>query len=308
MASRPIWSSYDGDLLSERGLFYGDGLFETILIANGRPRLLDLHLGRLRRSAEALRLEMPDRLTEQIDSGLKESGAKDAVLKIVLSRQASARGYAADPDAGSHCLLLLYASDAVGQTANQAHTGVDVCLCTTRLARQPVLAGHKHLNRLEQVLARSEWQRRDIAEGLMLDTSGNLIEGTASNLFLVRDGVLTTPDLKYSGVAGVMREWVMREAYAARIEVQEAEVRLSDLENADEMFLTNALMGIRPVANYVGLLPDKSVSTPSQQDNSPQDYPLSVVKQFEGNSPSSFAQRFVAALSRLSEFSAVAQR
>lgn len=119
--------------------------------------------------------------------------------------------------------------------------------CKTRLARQPLLAGMKHLNRLEQVLARAEWQD-DYAEGLMCDTNGQVIEGTRTNLFLVRsDGTLVTPDLSQSGVAGVMRAQVLESAAAMGLPCLVQAVTTDMIESALELFLTNSLIGIWPV-------------------------------------------------------------
>jgi len=125
--------------------------------------------------------------------------------------------------------------------------GVPVRWCETRLARQPRLAGIKHLNRLEQVLARAEW-RDEFAEGLMCDTEGQVIEGTMSNLFLVQKGTLVTPDLSQSGVAGVMRAEVLEQADRLGIPHVLQPVSVGMVEQAEELFLTNSLIGIWPVA------------------------------------------------------------
>jgi 4-amino-4-deoxychorismate lyase len=127
--------------------------------------------------------------------------------------------------------------------------GIAVRWCTTRLARNQQLAGIKHLNRLEQVLAQNEWTDEQIAEGLMLDTESELISATASNLFMVCDGVLATPDLRFSGIRGVMREQVIGLAQQARIQIEERALRPDDLLGATEAFTTNAVRGIRPIVS-----------------------------------------------------------
>jgi 4-amino-4-deoxychorismate lyase len=129
--------------------------------------------------------------------------------------------------------------------------GVDVRLCSTRLSRNPALAGIKHLNRLEQVMARSEWSDA-FQEGLMLDTSEQVVEGTMSNLFLVRDDALVTPDLSHCGVAGITRARVMERARAWGVSCQEDSVRVEDLWRADGLFLTNTLIGLWPVRSLEG--------------------------------------------------------
>src|SRR5690606_19955947 len=127
--------------------------------------------------------------------------------------------------------------------------GLRLRWCRTRLGRNASLAGIKHLNRLEQVLAQAEWNDAATAEGLMLDTEGELVSATASNVFIVRDGVLLTPDLRFCGVRGVMREQVLRAASELGIAASEEPLWPSDVEAAEEVFLTNAVRGIRSVAS-----------------------------------------------------------
>jgi 4-amino-4-deoxychorismate lyase len=119
--------------------------------------------------------------------------------------------------------------------------------CETHLGRNPGLAGIKHLNRLEQVLAQAEWRDPDIAEGLMLDTEGEVVAATSGNLFIVRDGILCTPDLRYCGIRGVMRGRVLGVARSIGLAVEEQPLRRNDIEAASELFITNAVRGIRPV-------------------------------------------------------------
>jgi len=124
---------------------------------------------------------------------------------------------------------------------------VAIRFCATPLSANPVLAGIKHLNRLEQVLARAEWQASEIAEGLMADEQGRVVEGTMSNLFVVSSGELWTPPVDRSGVAGVMRALVLDIALRQGIPARVREIRRPDLERADALFLTNSLIGIWPV-------------------------------------------------------------
>jgi 4-amino-4-deoxychorismate lyase len=116
----------------------------------------------------------------------------------------------------------------------------------TRISRNPALAGIKHLNRLEQVLARSEWQS-EYAEGLMLDEEGNIIEGTMTNLFLCSQGTLLTPDLSRSGVTGIMRAAVLDRAKKMSLPCQVTSITHEMLNSAEEVFLTNSIIGIWPV-------------------------------------------------------------
>jgi len=166
------------------------------------------------------------------------------VIKVILGRAAGQRGYGFGPD---QAVTRIVSTQALPELPPEnGGQGVRVRLCELRLAAQPALAGIKHLNRLEQVLARAEWQQA-YAEGLMLDCDGRLIEGTMSNLFLVRDGILLTPRLDTCGVAGVMRSVLIELAGARAIEVRRQVLRLEDLDSVQEVFLCNSLIGIWPV-------------------------------------------------------------
>ena len=187
------------ELLSvkDRGLAYGDGLFETIAVNAGQPVLLQRHLARLAEGCVRLKipLELPAVRT-QLLAFSQQLG--DGVAKLIMTRGDGQRGYAPPQHAQSRVILQAAAKPVYPEA--YAEQGVRLFACTTRLAEQPLLAGLKHLNRLEQVLARSEWQDAEHAEGLMLDSSGRVIEGVYSNLLLVSAGVLITADLSRCGV------------------------------------------------------------------------------------------------------------
>ncbi|MGE0113577.1 MAG: aminodeoxychorismate lyase [Steroidobacteraceae bacterium] len=228
--------------LNERGWQYGDGLFETMLLRNGSIRFLDDHIERLQTGC--VRLGMPALPTELI---LKElqllCGARQhGVIKLTLTRGRGERGYRPSMPLQPTRLLQLFATPAM-----QTPSDIRLRWCATRLSRNALLAGIKHCNRLEQVLAQAEWYETDIAEGLMLDTEGELISATMHNVFLVLDGVLVTPDLRYSGVAGIMRKNVLRLANALQIENETRAVRAEEILAAQEVFICNAVRGIRPV-------------------------------------------------------------
>jgi 4-amino-4-deoxychorismate lyase len=229
----------------ERGLHYGDGLFETIACLNGRPRFLDLHLKRL--AAGCARLGLPADLAA-VAREVRElaAPAARAVIKVLVTRGAAiARGYALTGGEETTRITLRYAG--AEQDLSAFRQGVRVRIATVRLGENPALAGLKHCNRLEQVLARREWSDPDIAEALMFSSAGALISGTMTNVFLVQDGALHTPRVDRCGVAGIMRELVLTGAAAAGIPAQERLLGAADLEQAQELFLTNALSGVLPV-------------------------------------------------------------
>jgi 4-amino-4-deoxychorismate lyase len=228
----------------ERGLHYGDGLFETIACVGGRPRFLALHLERLARGCARLGFEFPDRgeLEREI---LAAAAAPGAIVKVLLTRgPAVARGYASSGAEQPTRVTLRYRWD---EEPRSRLAGVRVRTAALRLGENPALAGLKHLNRLEQVLARREWSDGDIAEALMFSASGRLISGVMSNVFLVEGQRLRTPLLDRCGVAGIMRQVVLREAARAGIAVEEASLDAEDLARAREIFLTSAVIGLRPV-------------------------------------------------------------
>lgn len=228
-----------------RGLHYGDGLFETIAMVHGRPQLWTRHLDRLREGCRRLAIATPDPEALRIEAERAAAGVERCVVKIIVTRAGAAHGYRPEPGQSSeHVVLQRPWPD---HPREFHHAGVGVRWCRTRLARQPLLAGIKHLNRIEQVLARAEW-RDEYAEGLMRDTDGYVIEGTMSNLFLVQEGTLLTPDLAQSGVAGVMRAEVLEQARRLGIPNAQRPVSVDMVEQADELFLTNSLIGIWPVA------------------------------------------------------------
>lgn len=235
----------------DRGLHYGDGLFETIACRHGTPRFLSLHLERLALGCERLSIRYRD--FAGLAAQIRELAATlpDALIKLILTRgSATARGYAAQGDEQARVVLLQYPWPAE-DPASWEH-GVAVRTARGRLGENPALAGLKHLNRLEQVLIRGEWRDPAIHEALVFSSSGWLISGTMSNVFLVMEGRVVTPALTDAGVCGVMRRVVMREAQAAGLTVAETQLDAAAPSAAAEIFLTNARIGIWPVRSLDG--------------------------------------------------------
>ena len=236
--------------VTDRGLAYGDGLFETIAVRGGRPSLMAGHLARLALGCGRLAIDVDLALVEdEIRRYASQLG--DGVAKLILTRGDSQRGYA--PVAGAAPRRILQGGPLPSYPVQHAELGVQLFPCQTRLGEQPLLAGLKHLNRLEQVLARAEWQGGEHAEGLMRDGQGRVVEGVYSNLFLVRDGVLLTADLSRCGVAGVMRAALLQQAQAMAIPVQVRDLAFDELEQADEVFVCNSVYGVWPVRGFAAL-------------------------------------------------------
>ena len=237
----------DGMPVQDRGLAYGDGLFETIKIVDGQAALLGRHLDRLADGCH--RLAIPCDLAA-LRLQLAEFGAalQNGVAKLIVTRGDGKRGYG--PPATIRPRTVLLGSPLPEYPPEHREQGIHLYPCATRLGEQPALAGLKHLNRLEQVLARGEWQDPRFAEGLMRDTSGRVIEGVFSNLFVVESGVLLTPSVDRCGVAGVMREEIIERAGRAGDKTQVCDLALERLMGADEVFVCNSLYGIWPVRQF----------------------------------------------------------
>jgi 4-amino-4-deoxychorismate lyase len=230
---------------SDRGLAYGDGLFETMAAANGSIRWLDYHLERLAAGCERLAIQAPDlrEIREEIGAHCPRSGR--AVVKLIVTRGSGARGYGPPPPGKPTRILAISAWPSYPPENYSA--GIRVRVCDLRLAEAPRLAGLKHLCRLEQVLAELELPS-SAQQGLLLDGSGRVIGGTRSNVFAVRDGRLLTPALGRCGIRGVMRRVVLETAAAAGLPAEERDLMLGELHSASELFMTNSLFGIWPVA------------------------------------------------------------
>jgi len=235
--------------VADRGLQYGDGLFETIKMSAGRPRLWDRHLARLCHGAARLGLAEPDG-RQLYGEVMRLAAGADGVIKLILTRGEGPRGYRPVIGAAPRRILSLHRRPQYPSSWSQ--TGVDVVVCRTQVSDNPSLAGLKHLNRLDQVLARAEWNDLQVAEGLMCDAAGRVIGGTMTNLFLVQGDRLVTPDLGRCGVAGTVRAAVLDLAPRLGLSVAKDGIWPRDLFAAEGAFLTNAVIGIWPIRTCGG--------------------------------------------------------
>lgn len=233
----------------DRGFAYGDGVFRTFPVYSGRAHCWQRHYQRLQSDCNALGIVCPaEEILRDDVMHLLEPG-EDAVIKITITRGESVRGYAVPPLAQptrvvSKALLPQYPESYFSE-------GVALHLCEMRLARQPRLAGIKHLNRMENVLARMEWVDVQLADGLMLDEGGEVIEGTMSNLFVRRGNTIVTPDLSRCGVAGVTRDRILEFAPQLGYSTEIQHLRLPELMDADEVIICNSLYGAWQVRRLV---------------------------------------------------------
>jgi 4-amino-4-deoxychorismate lyase len=228
--------------VDDRGLAYGDGLFETMLVHAGQVSWWDAHWTRLQCGAQRLRMVLPDQAQVRSEADALFADGAGGVLKLIVTRGSGGRGYApADTPANwmlsPHPLPITRSRDRLS-----------LRWCATRLATQPALAGIKHCNRLEQVLARAEWNDPAMAdtsadEGLMRSSEGDVVCAIAANLFVLRDGRWLTPKIDRCGVEGICRGQLL-----ALLETHEARLSVADVETADAVFLCNAVRGILGVA------------------------------------------------------------
>ncbi len=228
----------DGIHAMDRGLQYGDGVFRTLKAESGRLFWWKDQYEKLRQDCQALRIQCPEESLLKTEAGRIAAMPGIGVVKIIVTRGTGQRGYGWTEQAEPTRIVIGYAASAPIQEP------VQVCWCDLKLSHQPRLAGIKHLNRLENVLARSEWNDPGIAEGLLMDEAGRVIGGTMTNLFIVEKDVLVTPDLSNSGVAGVARTRLMRAAARHGQTVEITAITPERLIQSGQILLCNSLIGI----------------------------------------------------------------
>ena len=232
--------------VQDRGLHYGDGVFETIAIQNGMPLCWEAHYLRLQAGCVRLGIHCPT--MELLSSEMRRlplTGPR-CVVKIIVTRGTGGRGYR-PPDPRPVPTRILGVYPWPDFPPEYTTDGIRTRICSTRIGGSPQLAGIKHLNRLEQVQARREWDDPDIAEGLMLDTQGMVIEGTMSNIFCIKDNVLITPDLATCGIAGIIRGCILKMYPQLNMQLSIRTFTETELYTSDEVFLCNSIIGIWPV-------------------------------------------------------------
>jgi len=227
-------------------------LFETIAIRDGEPRLWDYHMERLANGCERLRLTIPDnrRLRGELAEAVKQSNeiAAYCTAKLIVSSGVAQRGYARSVPSDTEVLVGVFPTRPIA--AKKYSDGVATIQCETRLATNSVTAGLKTLNRLEQVLARSECVIAGTFEGITLDADDRVICGTMSNVFIVSNESIATPSLERCGVDGVMRRHTIASLAKHGIAVDIRDLSEADLSGSDEVFLTNSQFGVLPVRVY----------------------------------------------------------
>ena len=237
--------------VQERAFAYGDGLFSTILVQDGAVKLLDLHWQRLILGCQRLAISLTNMMQWQSDFAKFIAHHPHCTAKIIITRGRGGRGYLPDTQAEPQCYFYAY------QTSSHSESyqlGINSDFLQQRLGCSPLLAGMKHLNRLEQVLLRQELAQLAHPEALVCDIQGRVIEGVFSNIFMIKEAVLYTPDLHQAGVAGVMREHILQVAHALKWSVCIQDLYPAQFLAADEVFFCNSMYGIWPVTQIQGTI------------------------------------------------------
>ena len=248
--------------INDRSIHYGDGLFETILCDKNKLYYWTQHFQRLQTSAEKLKITCPheqvllDDITKllEINKAESKSGSKSeaaCAIKIIISRGTGERGYQFSKNTAASRIVLLSALEAGHSSllSNQLLSG-ELFICKQQVSINENLAGIKHLNRLENVLARNEWNdkaKNNIIDGLMLNANQQVIEGTMSNLFAIKDKQLFTPELSLSGVNGIMRQIIISLAAKNNVKTSVINLTIDDLSAMDELFISNSLIAMKAV-------------------------------------------------------------
>tara|TARA_X000000368_G_C23008542_1_gene702413 strand:+ start:792 stop:1637 length:846 start_codon:yes stop_codon:yes gene_type:complete len=241
----------------DRGLFYGDGFFETMLWKKlgkeeENENIIEYwkqHFERLKKGCDLMKINIPQEkeFIGDIKKILKKSihhGLKSGLIKLIISRGVGGRGYKFEKNMKPTIIFLSYPQPSYKKELYR--TGVNLKICQTKLFYHDRLFGLKHLNRLDSVLARSEWNN-NFFEGVFIDNNENIVEGTMTNLFFVKKNTLYTPEIKGSGINGIMRQIILDNAKVFFEDINEKKIHLSNLNNFDQMFITNSVIKVMPV-------------------------------------------------------------
>ena len=237
--------------VEDRAVQYGDGVFETIAVKDKLLEFWKEHYQRLNKGCKILKIKCPSEpfLKKEINKFIKKTihirYESRKVLKIIISRGIGGRGY--NPPRNSKPTRILGIYNWPSWPMTNSIKGIRMDVCKTRISAQPFLSQIKHLNRLEQIIARSEWQNKSISESIMLDLNGNVIEGTMSNIFGVKKNIFYTPNIKFAGVEGIMRGVILKLLKKNKEKYVIKEITLKELLKFDEVFVCNSIFGIWPV-------------------------------------------------------------
>lgn len=240
---------------TDRGLLYGDGLFETLRYIDGEPVLFELHLARFERGAQVLLLELPEDFSKQLSQAIiawkvNNSGCNDFICKWILTRGSGGRGYLPPEQPVSTLIFSFFPTPKYPEDHYQQ--GISATVCSHPLSSNPVLAGLKHLNRIDQVITSS--QLGNHVEGITCDADGNIIEGTKSNILLFYKNQVMTPVMKSCGVDGCMLQYLLNasDTNSLGFNIEKRVIKKSDLSKFDGIAFVNSVFGLWPVFSLDG--------------------------------------------------------
>jgi len=236
---------FDQIEIFDRALHYGDGVFETIAIQDGKVLCFDEHLNRLEKGCKKIKIPVQDKTIIKNEILSLTENTDRAVVKIIITRGQGGRGYKIPDNIESTRIISLFPWP--DYSSELSIFGIKTKLCNYRYSNNPVLAGIKHLNRLEQILARAEWGDKKIIEGIVMNSDNYIIEGTMSNIFCILEKTLYTPDLSLCGIEGIVREKIINLADKLKFKIEIKKITLDFLLNAEEIFMCNSLIGIWPI-------------------------------------------------------------
>ena len=237
------WSSVIS--IADRSFQYGDGCFTTMLTQKDRIVHWIAHMERMNSCLDVLHIPRPD--WEQVEEWLEQvnTGEDKGGLKLLITRGEGGRGYS--PSQVGKPNIVISRFEFPLHYHNWVQVGIELGVCQTPLGHNPLLAGHKHNNRLEQVLLKSEMERQAKVDGIAFDIDGYVIETTMANIFWFTDNTLYTPLLDRAGVNGVIRRKILEWALKENITVHTDRFRLDALLCAEEIFICNSILGVAPV-------------------------------------------------------------
>ncbi|MGF1753693.1 aminodeoxychorismate lyase [Vibrio makurazakiensis] len=236
----------------DRSFQYGDGCFTTMLVRNGKIQNFSDHQTRVNECLNVLRVSPLDWniVNRWLEVGLQKIEVNNphdgkAGIKLHISRGAGGRGYSTQNLVKPTVTISTF--DYPSHYTGWQDLGVELGVCKQAIGLSPLLAGHKHNNRLEQILMKDEMDQTGEVDGVVLDILGNVIETTMANLFWRKGQTVYTPQLTQSGVAGVMRKQVLTALNQTELSVNIGDYCLSQLMQAEEVFITNSILGVAPV-------------------------------------------------------------
>ncbi|MDG3087627.1 aminodeoxychorismate lyase [Vibrio hannami] len=235
----------DSISVKDRSFQYGDGCFTTMLTVDGKIQNWPLHIERMEACLSLLRIKLPD--WKVIEGWLNDIATTDpyAGLKLHISRGEGGRGYSAT--GANEPVVTVSSFPFPAHYLDWRENGVELGVCERRLGHTPMLAGHKHNNRLEQVLLKAEADESGYPDAVVLDINGHVVETTMANLFWVKGQKLYTPSMEHCGVAGTIRRLIIQDAKSNGLKVLVGDFELDHLNSADEVFMTNSVLGVAPV-------------------------------------------------------------